>query len=175
MYIFVVQWKFSALKAKSRHLLHKVLSHSPLWKQSLVTGGCLYRVPFGRWDYTGGFLRHTVLLSVCKPKRRGKSLSWPAFMCLWVYVNTLYGLNVGKQPYHLPQQLCTLHVPFPFHFSSVDVIQVIVLALAHAHPKGNYTREMIYFSALTTCNSEGVGDLKHKSSLDWLTLKALYL
>lgn len=55
--------------------------------------------------------------------------SWPAFMCLWAYVNTLVGLNIGKQPYHLPHQVLPgLHTGcLSFYFSSLDVRQVLAL------------------------------------------------
>lgn len=60
-------------------------------------------------------------------------------MCLWACVNTLYGLNIGKQPYHLQHQ--ALHITCPPFFSFfhkgflMDVSDHFGPA-AHTNPKG---------------------------------------
>ena len=73
--IVAVQRKFCTLKAKKTALFFPCCTKYCLihhfgdrTNESHWSQGCLYSVPFGRWDYTGERSRHTTLLSVSSQK-----------------------------------------------------------------------------------------------------------
>lgn len=64
------------------------------------------------------FLIHTISVSSQKDIVRAFMQTQLASVHrLWAYVNTLYGLNIGKQPYHLQHQALHLTCSFFISFS----------------------------------------------------------